>query len=263
MKIYKLGKNLRRSGLKRLQFADFIEADAVPTAPSRVYYEYKVKNWQMFRNDSLSNCTAAGVAHSAMNAAAHAYKTFNVTDNQVIDLYSATSGYIPGNSATDNGADEDTVLDYVVKNGFAGEQLLARVEIDPLNLAHIRQAIWLFGSVYTGIELPLSAQGQTTWDTTVGVKSHWWQRLFGESDSGADPTPGSWGGHCTVVPGIGAAGMTNVTWGQLLPMTNSFWTKYNSSCYALLWQSWLLTPWLAKNGFDLNKLQEFLQDLKK
>ena len=128
------------------------------------------------------------------------------------------------------------------------------VEIDPSNIEHVKQAIFLFGSVYTGLNLPLSAQNQKTWDVTTGAG--FFSRFFARK--GADPTPGSWGAHCTIVPGYGNAGGNNVTWGMLLPMTGPFWQKYAVSCYALLWKDWLSFEWLVSQGFDAAKLMKDL-----
>src|ERR1700722_5794175 len=155
---FKLGRHPRRAGVKRLQYAAFCAAAPVvlPPLPEKVYYERLIRNWMMFKNDVLSNCTAAAVAHSRMNAVAHGsgnVLTCTPTQGQVDAFYSATTGWIPGKPETDQGGDEDVVLDYAVKNGFAGSQLIARVEIDPTNIDHIKQAIHIFGSVYTGIEL--------------------------------------------------------------------------------------------------------------
>ena len=173
--------------------------------------------------------------------------------SRLIDFYSKTTGYVPPAipRRTRSGDEDAVVLQYAVKNGFAGHQLLAYVEIDPSNIEHVKQAIWLFGSVYTGIDLPLSAQNQKTWDVTDGAG--FFSRLFARK--GADPTPGSWGGHCTVAPGFGGEGFNNVTWGQLLPMTTAFWNKYATSCYALLWKEWISYPYLIKSGFDVTALQ--------
>src|SRR5437867_3992753 len=64
----------------------------------------------------------------------------------------------------------------------------------------VRAAAWLFGGLYIGLSLPLSARRQDVWD--------WTGSLSGDSK------PGSWGGHAVDVVGFDAAGLTVVTWGR-------------------------------------------------
>ena len=54
------------------------------------------------------------------------------------------------------------------------------------NIVEIRQSIALFGGVYIGLALPLTAQNQDVWDVVP--------------NGGANAEEGSWGGHCVYVP---------------------------------------------------------------
>lgn len=261
LKTVKLGRNPRQEGVRRLQFAKYF-TPTLPTPPRKVYYEYKVKVWDCLGNNTLGDCTAAGIAHSAQNAAIHGGYSFTPTTDQTIDLYSATTGYQRGNPSTDRGGNEDEVLQYVMKNGFCGHELLGYAEIDPRNTAYIKQAIYLFGGIYSGINLPLSFQGQNRWEVSYNTNKFagFFKKLFGHKDP--DPTPGSWGGHCTCISGFGSEGMTNISWGELIPMSWPAWNKYADACYVLLWKDWLDYPVLRRRGFNIDKFQEDLQLLK-
>ena len=118
----------------------------------------------MFSNDSLADCTAAAAAHMIQCWTANAGDAFMPTSAQVIAAYSATSHYIPGNAATDQGAVELDVLNFWRRQGIAGHKIDAYVSFRPQNFEHTRQAISLFGGIYIGLALPLSAQNQGVWD---------------------------------------------------------------------------------------------------
>ena len=108
----------------------------------------------------------------------------------------------------------------------------------------VQSAAWIFGGLYIGLQLPLSAQYQETWD--------WNGSLTG------DDRPGSWGGHAVDVVRYGAAGLTVVTWGSLKAMTWSFWDRYCDEAYCILSRDFLDGD-RAPNGFDLAALRADLE----
>ena len=104
----------------------------------------------------------------------------------------------------------------------------------------VRTATWLFGGLYIGIQLPLTAQTQETWD--------WTRSLAGRA------RPGSWGGHAVNVVGYDARGLTVVTWDQVKRLTWSFWDRYVDECYCILSKDFLERG-QAPNGFYLAALE--------
>jgi hypothetical protein len=123
----------------------------------------------------------------------------------------------------------------------AARQLLAYA--DPYvhnDFEHIKQAIYLFGGMYVGLALPISAQNQETWD--VEIKSN-------------DNQVGSWGGHAVQVLGYDAKTLTCVTWGKLKGMTWDFWHIYCDEAHALLMGDWMT---FAGKDFKLGDLQKEL-----
>ena len=98
----------------------------------------------------------------------------------------------------------------------------------------MKQAIALFGGLYIGLSLPLSAQTQDVWDV----------------DTSPNGKRGSWGGHCVFVPDYDATGLTCITWGAPKKMTWPFWGTYCDEAHALLSPNWK-----APAGFDLAALQ--------
>jgi hypothetical protein len=117
----------------------------------------------------------------------------------------------------------------------------ARVSTRDHRLARV--AAWLFGGLYIGLQLPLSARDQAVWD---------WRGSL----SGAD-RPGSWGGHAVDVVRYNANVLTVVTWGRLQAMTWSFWDRYCDEAYCILSRDFLEGD-RAPNGFDLDALRRDL-----
>ena len=91
----------------------------------------------------------------------------------------------------------------------------AELELAP---AAVQQALFLIGPVYIGVNLPLSAQGATSWDVPAG----------GPTGNGA---PGSWGGHCVPIVAYDASGVTVITWGAKLLATWAFLAAYMDEDY--------------------------------
>jgi hypothetical protein len=104
----------------------------------------------------------------------------------------------------------------------------------------VRAAAWLFGGLYLGLQMPLRAQRQATWD--------WPGSLTGPD------APGSWGGHAVDIVRYGERTLTAVTWGRLQELTWSFFDRYCDEAYCLLSNDFLAGD-RAPNGFDLEALK--------
>ena len=175
----KLGKLPPRLDSRTLQLADYLpslhdtssgQGTALPAkralapAPRSVDWTAKISSWPMFSNDTVGDCTAAAAAHMIQCWTANAGDAVTPTDAQVIAAYSATGHYIVGDAATDHGALELDVLNFWRQQGIAGHKIAAYVSFSPQNFEHTRQAINIFGGIYVGLALPLSAQNQDVWD---------------------------------------------------------------------------------------------------
>lgn len=199
----------------------------------------------MFGNDVLGDCTLAGVAHAIQVWSLNSGTEAAITDQQVVDAYSKWDGYVVGDAATDQGGVELDVLNKWREQGFAGHALTAFADVSVGNHAEARQAIALFGGIYIGVSLPLSAQNQVgkAWDV-----SPWYD--FDDKSYAV----GSWGGHCVFVTGYDADGLTCVTWGALQRMTWSFWNRYVDEAHALLSPDFLGANGLDPAGFNMTQL---------
>ena len=243
---FKLGKKPVRHDPRTLCLAKYVQA--LPPPPAVVDWGAQVTfPCGMMGNDRLGNCTCAGMGHAVQIVTANANPPeVTLSDQDILLAYEACCGYDPADPSTDQGGNELSVLSYWKNNGIgpAGHKISAYASVNPLNKTEVMQALALFGFLYTGVSLPISAQKQVggVWDV--------------------DPTsagaPGSWGGHCVVICQADPTGLTCITWGALQKMTWAFWTRYFDEAYACLTPDWVAEDQKSPSGFALSQLQSDL-----
>lgn len=184
-----LGKRAPRIDPRTLQFSKYLLAPEVvaPTPPPEVSWVMKVDDWGVLGNDVLGDCVPAAMLHSVQQWTHYAGTEVVPSDQDALRLYEAIGGYVPGDPSTDQGVDMLSALNYWRKTGITvgktNHKIAAYVQIDPKNRKQVQTAIMLFGNVFTGLQLPISAQPQTGWTVPDGGPFK-------------DGSPGSWGGHC-------------------------------------------------------------------
>ena len=239
----KLGRKAIKTDTRTLKLARYFTT-GLPAPPPSADWTMGATSWGMMMNDGLGDCTIAGVAHAIQVFTANTGTMVTVPDSTIESYYAKWDGYVAGDPETDNGGCELDVLNDWKKNSFAGNALMAFADPKPGNLDEVRQSIALFGGVYIGLSLPLTAQTQDVWDVAP--------------DAGGDAEPGSWGGHCVFVPKYDAQSFTCITWGQLKTMTAAFWNKYCDEAHTLLAADWL-TAKGAPSGFNQEQLKADLE----
>lgn len=172
----------------------------------------------MAGNDLVGDCTAAAVAHALTTWRSYAPPYSDMPDAAVLALYSAVSGYVPGQPETDRGALCLDVLDYWRKAPIDGAPLADFCALDPHNHRHVRQALWLFGCLYAGVTLTAAQETQAVWDT------------------GGDAS--TWGGHCILIVAADDDGLTCITWGKRQRMTWRWWDAACDEAYGLVSPVW-------------------------
>lgn len=235
---HKLGALAPKRDVRTLQFAKYLDdAVALPTVPPNYDFTKAVTSWPMYGNDHLGDCTCAAAGHmvQAWSAAVGSPKT--LADADVEAAYWALG-------AQDTGRYEIDVLNYWRNTGIGGDRIAAYVQLDPKNAAHMRAAIYLFGGVYVGIALPVSAQTQVVWRVA----------------SGANSAPGSWGGHAVPFHAYSQSTFTCVTWGHTLRLTVAFNARYTDEAYAILSPDFFVAG-RSPAGFDAATLQADLAAL--
>jgi len=245
----KLGKQAAKLDPRTLKLGRYF-LDSLPPAPPKVTWSKGAPGWGMMVNNQRGCCTIAGAFHQAqvwqLNTTG---RLFSVQDGDVLHYYSKWDGFDPNNpDATDQGGVELDVLNKWRTEGLLSTKLVAYADPDEKNLNHVKQAINLFGGVYIGLELPITAQTQMTWDVPT----------FKTSASANN----SWGGHCVCVPDYDDEEkvFTCITWGVLKQMTYKFFLQYCDEAHALLSPDWLKEG-KTTAGFDLNTLLDNLKQV--
>jgi hypothetical protein len=236
----KLGKRPAVHDKRTLLLSDYVTNALKP--PPRVDWSMKLTHIGEMLNDQLGICTIAAAGHMIQTWTAANGSQIILPDNAILKGYEEACGYNPADPSTDNGGVEVTVLNYLRKTGLGGHKIYAYVAQEPGNRTHIELAVDLLGGCYLGLELPRSIQGQRVWSVPPG----------GPVGDGA---PGSLGGHAVPAVAYGPAGITVITWGQLLTMTWKFFSVYCSESYGVLSPDWANGTKLAPSGFDLAALQ--------
>ena len=227
----------------------------LPTPPTEADWYSKVTSWPMYLNDQLGDCTCAEVGHHIESVSTYGLgNTITVTDSDVLSLYEAVGHYDPTNPSSDQGAVIQDVLGYWRSYGIAGHKCDAFAQVAVANHIEVQQAIYLFGGISIGINVPQSAIDQFNAGKPWDVVLH---------DGGIA------GGHC--VEGVGyrytsavatdPTGVWLVTWGAVTHMTWAFWDKYVEEAWIVILPEWLDTAGQDPEGIDLYALGEDLSTL--
>lgn len=198
----------------------------LPTPPAKADWQSDSISWPMYANDSIGDCTCAGVGHMVNQLTFYGSGTeAQPTEAHVVAMYSAITGYTPKNPNSDTGAYCQDVLAYWRKTGLEGHKIVAYAAVNVANLTEVKQAIAQFGTVYVGLNFPDSAMDQfnagEAWDVVKGAKVE--------------------GGHCVIVGAYDSAAkeLGLVTWGAETKMTEAFWKKYVDEAWVVLDQDGL------------------------
>ena len=245
----KTGKLAPKPNPRTLKLARYLTGQ-LPLSVAKVYREYKTPDAakQMFGNDTIGDCTCAGIANLLILWTCHTGQVVIPTRDQVIAMYSAITGY-DGTDATDNGAAMTDVLQYMQTTGLAGHKILAWAQIDHTNPEHRRLGVQLFGATYVGVQLPISAQDQFS-------NNEPWHSVPGDFVEG---------GHAIIHPGYGSEGGDYVTWAKWDQKAATEWEEaWIDEEYVVITEDWLdkvtkKTP----GGLDLATLQADLALLRK
>ncbi len=205
----------------------------------------------MHLNDEWGDCTCAASANVIQQQTFFgSHAEWVIPDSAVLAEYEAIGGFNPndgppGNNPTDQGATVASALGYLKKTGLVGRKIAAYGDIEVAEHAKIRTAIWEFGGVVIGLNLPNTAM------TQFNNGQNWTVDLSDESIDG---------GHCVYVVGYNPNGYMLWTWDKLIYMTTGFW-----NCFVM--EAWapISTYWVDKatgedpDGVDLVSLgAEFL-----
>lgn len=256
MSVGKLGKKLGVVHDPRTIKLKPLIAETVK-APVTFHIGHALTKFPMFGNDDYGDCTCAAHANRIVVQEYNTrQKEVKPTTEQVLAVYSAVTGFDKNEPATDNGAYMLDVLNYMRKYGLGLEKdksphmIYAFAQVDHASKEQVKVASYLFGGVYVGAGLPLSAADQINqaqrWDVVSSNRSEF----------------GSWGGHAMHTVGYDDLGPIFITWGQLQRATWKWWAKYVDECYAVISEDWIKTTGTTTNAkLNLSQLQAQLAKL--
>jgi hypothetical protein len=223
----------------RRQARIVLRESATPiTPPASADWVTGITSWGMSLNDKIGDCTIAGLDHWVMQQQHYGQnKTVSIPDSATLSAYEAVSGYNPRNPSSDVGATLQSALNYGRNPGIGGYKVDAFAQIDSTNLNLVRNCINIFGCVYSGLNLPSSAQTQ-----------------FGNGQEWTVVRSGIDGGHCVPLMAFDAASFTAVTWGAAQQLTVAFYQRYFDETWVPISLSWLEATGMSPGGLDTDAL---------
>jgi len=235
----KLGKLPVRTDVRTLRVERYIDRTKLPAPPPTLDLSDRVADWPMYANDRIGDCTIAAAGHmiEAWTAESRG-QAVEISERAVLSAFDAVKQVDPASG--EEGAVVIDVLNYWRQHGIGRHLIGAFARVPVHDHALARTAAWLFGGLYLGVDLPLTARDQEVWD--------WTGSLTGPAK------PGSWGGHAIDVVRYDDGGVTVITWGRLQRVTWEFWERYVDEVYGIL-STDFLNEGKAPNGFDLAALQ--------
>src|SRR5271170_6637603 len=159
--IRKLGRKPRTFNPKIPHMSAMLAAMTLPAPPASVDWTHGLTSFGMMLNDTLGDCTCAAVYHARQIWTANAGTEITEADSCVLALYEAVGGYNPSNPNSDNGANEQDVLTYLLNTGAPiannlRDKIVAFVEVDPRNIDDVKRTINDCGVAYIGFNVPSS-----------------------------------------------------------------------------------------------------------
>lgn len=196
----------------------------VPSHPAAADYLAGLSGWQMLGNDQYGDCVA--VTWSNMRRLVTASLTIEHYPSlaQVIALYKTQN---PGFPTQDDGMDIQTCLEQLVKRGGPdGVKALGFARVDHTNVAEVKAAIAIFGSVWVGTTVLDVNEDEFSagepWDYSSGGMNV--------------------GGHSVLTGGYGPAGTGAlggderfITWAEETSFTDSFWLHEVEEAWVVIW----------------------------
>ena len=245
---YKLGKLAPLHKPAHLALTDFIGKETTwpPVPPNGWEFTVPQAEMSVLGNDQYSCCVPAGAYGLAQIHSNNANPSDPIvpTTEQVLDFYTALTGFDPNDPSTDQGAVLTDALTYWQKTGFevttrSGKTRLSQIvgwaALDISSFALMRWAAYTFGGSYLGINCPQQCVDNTdNWDFAPGLPIV--------------------GGHCIDQPGEGSMGGKMRSWGLWIPASKVFMGAYIDEGYIVIDKDWLSSQNVSPSGLDLNAL---------
>jgi hypothetical protein len=240
----RLGRVRPKARPMALPLAAYLDIEAVaPQLPETVDYAPKAMSSlsRVYLNDRFGDCVIAGKYHTVgLWSGNDQGQAVLGTDQEVYSSYQQICG--PG----DNGCVITHVLDWMRSRGlpFGGalHTIDGYVACDWRNKDLVRAALYLFGNLTLGINLPDAWTRAAVWDVT-----------------GSQIV----GGHDVCAVGYSPQGVQICSWGRVYTIT---WPAFRDQrwleeCYVLLGRDWYGDDSLSPGGVNVQALRDDLQKI--
>jgi hypothetical protein len=243
---YPLGKLPATPARPKLTLAALTPSLPAPAAVVDMYSS--VTPWPMYGNDQYGDCVEAGLGHSVEQITRYGQgATVRVTDQDVLDAYSAITGFNPDDPNSDQGTNVEDALSWWRKGaGMAGHAIVAYAAVDVSKGTRVKQAVQLFGEVGIGFNFPAYAMDQFNQGKPWDVQK-------------ANATIE--GGHYVIVVGYDSAYFYVITWGAVQKMTPAFFAKYVDEGYVVIDDEMVSKVSQYVSGTDLHAFGQEFADL--
>ena len=217
--------------------------------PTRLIRDHIDPSPRMLGNDTVSDCTSAGLGNALRATSALGGFQTDVTDDNALMFYEESAGY-RGTPQTDNGAVETEVLSYALRNGYPTESgtyypLWGSADTGRSSVALLMASL---GVAYLGVRLATSDMDNVARygeDTVLTL------------DNGI---PGSAGGHCLLAwdyTGLGDDDtVTLLTWGMRIKATWAWLDSRIMEAHGLLFPQLTAPTGLYPTGDDLAEIKQ-------
>jgi hypothetical protein len=242
----------QKPGEVRFHLKDYL-LDGIDPPPASVDYTPKALTALrlIYKNNTLGCCVVASKAHMQGVWTGNATGTPVLwSDDQIVAMYSACSGYVVGDPSTDVGCDPIQVANYVTTTGYPdGSKAAGWIQIDPTNQTEVQQGLYLFEDVDISVGLP---------DAWIGPFPSADGFVWDITSAGADEN----NGHNFPGAGYDAQGPRICTWALLGTITWAALAAYANPLLILLSEEQIAAGQAkAPNGVDWASLRSDLASL--
>ena len=234
---------------------DYLSQEPITNIPKEYNWGSKIRtgNWSSFGNLKINNCTCAAAGHLIMTWTANIGRVRKPTTKSIVAAYTDITGFNPKTDGVGEPVEAIKALKYWRKHGINERTIISFAKLSFRNREQLKQAIYLYGGCYVGLNLPKSAEKQ------YNESKKWTVPRSGTSGVGE---PGTWIGHALLITGYSKNELNAVTWGKEIVMSIDFWETYVDESYAIFSEDFIKdnhTP----TKINVNILRKDIETLQK
>ena len=208
---------------------------------------------QLFANNQIGDCTAAGMGNAALAVSALNGSTAIVMEPAVVSFYSAVTGYDPNVPGSDRGAVLADVMSYQYNTGFqTGAQLLVGpwATYNPQDRGLMALTMAELGISILGVKLSVNDMNAVSAGDVLDLPP----------TPGPNDVPGSAGLHCLLIfdyTGLNDTDLVTLpTWGMRQPATWRWVADRVDEAHVVVWRNLQQVNGLNWNGIDYDRMEE-------